>query len=315
VAIDVEARRHNLTHNTLNVTNKNQPDKDQIKTIPIMPQRRAAPATVAAVFCFALLAIFVFGRNSAHAFHQPPTTPTPTTPTTRTIIQTTRLPLPRRQSYSLLREHTLNQDSYDSTDDFVEEDGPKDQLLQEIVGDVTPVFGFGDEASISRVERLVGDLSGYVLPLESPSQWELLYTTAPDVLGFKGGPLSQLVSIQQDVSSLKTLDLRLEYKPSDAIQQLAGSFFEGVGDDRLVQTVQFGIVSRGPMNKFDIEIQGTRIEASRLESLLQQQLQPQLLQSPVPLPFVGFSIVFNDGNLRVDRSVQGDFLSVYQRIP
>jgi hypothetical protein len=73
------------------------------------------------------------------------------------------------------------------------------------------------------------------------------------------------------------------------------------------------------MNKFDIEIQGTRIEASRLESLLQQQLQPQLqppsLQSPIPLPFVGFSIVFNDGNLRVDRSVQGDFLSVYQRIP
>ena len=216
-----------------------------------------------------------------------------------------------RSGGSALGEHTLNQDSYG--DDFMEEDGPKYQLLQEIGGSggsESPRFGFGDtESSKSRVEQLINDLSGYVLPLEYPSQWKLLYNTAPDVLGFRGGPLSQLVSIRQEISD-DNLDIMLEYKPSENIQQLVGSFIDGIGDDQLVQTVRFGL-KKEPMNKFDIEIQGTNIESSRMSSL---SIPQPNLQSPFPIPFVGFSIVFNDGDLRVDRSIQGDFLSIYKRI-
>mmetsp|Transcript_18620 Transcript_18620/g.27605 ORF Transcript_18620/g.27605 Transcript_18620/m.27605 type:complete len:243 (-) Transcript_18620:270-998(-) len=202
-----------------------------------------------------------------------------------------------------LKEHSLNEDSYDDSPPE-EEDGPKVHLLKAIGGDR---FGFGDSQKTSSISKLADDLSGYVLPLEKPSEWELLYNTAPDILGIRGGPLSELISIRQEIVDSKELEITLEYKPSQNIVQLTSSFLSGIQDDRLKQTVQFAY-EIGSMNKVDLRIQGTRIEGSRFGNNLPS------LASPSPLPFVGFSIVFNDGDLRIDRTIQGDFLYIYKRI-
>ena len=152
------------------------------------------------------------------------------------------------------------------------------------------------------------DLSGYVLPLGGPpSRWELIYNTAPDFLGLRGGPLSRLVSIQQNVNDDR-LEIVFEYMPSDGVVQLTSSFLEDVGDSRLKQKVWFDYTV-GPMNKVDLQVRGTSIELP----FGGNGFAPSL-SSPAALPFVGFSVVFNDGDLRIDRTVQGDFLYIYRRI-
>ena len=218
-----------------------------------------------------------------------------------------------------LREHTLNQDSYGES--YMEEDGPKAQLLQAINYDTSNLYdddtpprfagsgllGGGDDSSSSNVQKIVDDLSGYVLPLAKPSKWKLLYTTAPDILGFQGGPLSQLVVIQNNVmEDGKQMEIDLVYKPSNTIMQLTSSFLQDIEEDRLTQTIMFDY-EVGAMNKVDLQIRGTRIDGTRLGGL-------PSLESPTSFPFVGFTVVFNDGDIRCDRTIQGDFLYIYKRI-
>lgn len=205
----------------------------------------------------------------------------------------------------LLKGHSLNEDSYEGR--ILDADGPKAELLNTIREDTDSSFGFGDSQKVSQVSKLADDLSGYVLPLDKPSDWELIYNTAPDILGLRGGPLSELVSIRQQVVDGKTLEINLVYKPSKNIVQLTSSFLSDIQDDRLTQTVQFEYAV-GSMNKVDLKLQSTRINGSRLGGNL------PTLASPNPLPFVGFSIIFNDGDLRIDRTIQGDFLYIYRRI-
>jgi len=150
----------------------------------------------------------------------------------------------------LLSEHTLNEDYYDGFDDdnFMEEDGPKAQLLREIdtagaesIETGGPRFGFGvgfggaensgEDSSSQKIAKLVDDVSGYVLPLQKPSRWRLLYNNVPDVLGCEGGPLSRLVSIRQTVVDADRLDIEPEYKSSGGIVWLFSSFLEGVEDE------------------------------------------------------------------------------------
>jgi len=244
----------------------------------------------------------------------------------------TRSFLTRSTTSTSLAEHTLNDDAITSIkdeEDFMEEDGPKSQLLNEISiigGSGSIRFGFGDSKTIkSKINNIVKDLSGYVLPLDNrkTSQWKLLYTTAPDILGFKGGPLSQLVSIQQNVvPDGNTLELELKYKPSTNIVSLIGSFLNDIQDDRLKQTVQFDYTI-GSMNTVNLQLRGTRIESSRFSSNGNSNSggddgnnnnnNNNLFSLPTPLPFVGFTIVFNDGDLRIDRTIQGDFLLIYKK--
>jgi hypothetical protein len=197
-------------------------------------------------------------------------------------------------------------------DDFLEVGGPKAQLLDAIgytsgSDDSVPRFAFtlGDSkdssSSKTSITSLADDLSGYVLPLDKPSQWTLLYTQAPDLLGFQGGPLSQLVSIRQDVKSSSQLEMVLTYKPSNNIVQ----WLSGIQDDRLEQAVMFDY-DLGSMNKVGLQWKGTRIESSRIGRI-------PAIQLPAGLPFAGFAIVFNDGDLRIDRTAQGDFLVIYKR--
>merc|ERR1712086_287972 len=116
---------------------------------------------------------------------------------------------------------------------------------------------------MGRISSLARDLSGsYVLPLEIPSEWELLYNDAPDILGFKGGPLSQLVSIKQKITNDDKLNIVLEYKPSDGIVSLTKNIFEKIQDDRLEQAVIFDY-QKEPMNKVDLKLKGTKIDGTR----------------------------------------------------
>ena len=228
----------------------------------------------------------------------------------------------RRSAVSRLNdaEHSL---SPDSDVLYMEPDGPKARLLDAIgydstattrsgsssSSDVLPRFGFAlrpDASSSSDdIGTLANDLSGYVLPLDKPSQWTLIYTDAPDLLGFQGGPLSQLISIRNDVTSSKDMEIVLTYKPSSNIVQWTSSFLSDIQDDRLEQAVLFAY-EVGSMNRVDVELKGTRVEGSHLGSLA-------AIQSPTGLPWGGFSIIFNDGDLRIDKSTQGDFLLIYMR--
>eukprot|EP00977_Amphora_coffeiformis_P011653 scaffold2804_cov181-Amphora_coffeaeformis.AAC.21 len=211
-------------------------------------------------------------------------------------------------------EHSLTPDDDEL---YLEPDGPKARLLDAIGYDITtsstdvlPRFAFAlrPDASSSNSDEIsecANDLSGYVLPLDKSSKWTLIYTDAPDLLGFQGGPMSQLVSIRNDVISSKDMEIVLTYKPSNNMVQWTSSFLSDINDDRLEQAVLFAY-QVGAMNRVDVELKGTRIEGSRLGSL-------PAIQSPAGLPWGGFSIIFNDGDLRIDKSTQGDFLFIYKR--
>jgi len=197
----------------------------------------------------------------------------------------------------------------------VEQGGPKDQLLSALK-DLT-LFGFDAlNEDRARISALANDLAGYSLPLEeaSTTEWELMYTDAPDILGFRGGPLSQLVSIRQKVTGTTAvattatpqLDIVLEYKPSDGIAALTQNFIENVENDRLQQTIMFEY-QKEPMNKINLKLKGTKIDASRFGSL-------PVLESPATLPFGSFKVLFNDGDLCIQQTVQGGFNFIYRRI-
>lgn len=215
-------------------------------------------------------------------------------------------------------EHSL---TVDDDELYLEPDGPKAQLLDAIGydstmttrgnSDVLPRFEFAlrpdstPSSSTHVINTLVNDLSGYVLPLDKSSQWTLIYTNAPDIFGLQGGPFSQLVSIRNDVTSFKDMEIVLTYKPSNNMVQWTVSFLSDINDERLEQTIIFAY-KVGAMNRVDVELKGTKIQSSRLGSL-------PTIPSPAGLPWGGFSIAFNDGDLRIDKSTQGDFLFVYKR--
>lgn len=199
-------------------------------------------------------------------------------------------------------------------------DDPKADLL-ELIGynnnnqdKASPMFGFENAKDTTKTEisKAANDLAGYVVPLERTppfDTWTLLYTDAPDLLGLKGGPLSLLVGIQQRITSPTELEICLEYQPSPNMVSLLSGAIADLSEDRLEQAVvlEYDI---GPMNKVDLKIKGTRITpAQRFASLPQPSLT-----LPGGLPFGGFTIIFNDGDLRIDRTTQGEFLFIYKRI-
>ena len=207
-------------------------------------------------------------------------------------------------------------DSDDGTPQDAKLKGLNSQLLDALDSSNSPVmFGFrafdnnnSNNDKADRITKLASELEGtYVLPLEKPSEWKLLYTNAPDLLGLQGGPLSELVSMDQTVSATEWI-FRLVYKPSSSIMGLASSLLPDMADDRLEQTVVFDY-EPSSSNQADLRLRSTQIKASRLP-----------FEAPA-LPIVGgqllpvaVKIVFNDGDLRMDRTVQGDFLFIYQRL-
>jgi len=189
------------------------------------------------------------------------------------------------------------------------------------------------------------------LRLVEGSSWKLLYGDAPDILGLRGGPLSRLVSIRQEVSSLsslsttedvvggmrrQTLEVILEYAPSESMMGLIGrlpQFIPSFGEfditqDRLEQSVfldcqqgdgdgdgdgdDAGILELRPRGT---SIRGTRFGGTgNILPAFNLQDEGDILASlPIAL---SCRIVYNDGDLRIDRSQvdQGNYLGIYRRI-
>lgn len=226
------------------------------------------------------------------------------------------------QQQRLKFQSALDSSYNNNNNDLRDDDDPKIQLLTQLQttrnssnGVCTVQFGFNDSTEAKqRIQKLVNDLSGYVLPLQSKnSQWQLLYTNAPDILGFQGGPLSQLLSIRQNVhggiGQSNQLEIILEYQPSNQMIQFANNLLsQNIQQDRLTQSLIFDY-QIGSMNKVELQLQGTQINATRLPGS-----SPPKLQIPTGLPLGGFSIIFNDDDIRIDQSFQGDFLFILQRI-
>lgn len=192
-------------------------------------------------------------------------------------------------------------------------DGPtKTDLLSAIASASTTddgvVFGSNDAG---KIPDLVKSLKNkYVLPLEKPSDWRLLYTSAPDFLGLlEGGPLSQLESLKQELSK-EAMTFTLTYKPpSDGpISNLVGSILgDDVSEDRLTQALVFAYDEK-TMNDYSLKLQSTQIDSTRFGSL-------PALTIPAGAPSVeAFKVIFNDGDLRIEKTVQGDFVVIYKRI-
>ena len=187
--------------------------------------------------------------------------------------------------------------------------GVNGQLLAALATLDQPVVFDATADAHFQITKLAASLEGtYILPLDKPSEWTLVYSTAPDLLGLAGGPLSELVGITQSLTQTEWT-YTLKYRPSSGMQSLVRNLWPDVADDRLTQTVVFDYDM--PTNgRADLKLRNTKIEATRLP--FEAPAVP-ILGGPV-LPAVGLKIVFNDGELRMDRTVQGDFLFVYRRL-
>ena len=194
-------------------------------------------------------------------------------------------------------------------------DGPtKTALLSAIASASTTggsriVFGSNDDGG--KIPDLVKTLKNkYVVPVEKPSEWQLLYTSAPNLLGLlEGGPLSQLESLEQELSK-EAMTFTLTYKPpSDGpISSLVGSILgDDISEDRLTQELVFEYEEK-TMNDYSLKLQSTQLDSTRFGSL-------PALNIPAVAPSVeAFKVIFNDGDLRIEKTVQGDFVVIYKRI-
>lgn len=169
---------------------------------------------------------------------------------------------------------------------------------------------------MDRIASLAKELEGtYILPLEKsdePSQWKLLWTNAPDLLGIRGGPINSLVSIILTMTTENECQFSLTYKFSEQIAGLVSNVMEDVADDRLEQTLVFDYdmpLSQSP-NKIQLKLKSTQITSTRFPF----EMPSVPIVGGQLLPMTAVDIVFNDGNLRMDRTVQGDFLFLYQKL-
>ena len=183
---------------------------------------------------------------------------------------------------------------------------PKDQLLMALA---TKDKLFGDKNS--KISTLAKDLAGYAMPLmPSTTPYRLLYTDAPDLLGFQGGPLSELVSISQKVTSSTDMEIILEYKPSQGIANLVSNFMPDITQERLQQIVYMEY-TKEPMNKIDVKIKGTKLQGTRFGG--NDGLPPLTSPTPIQLPFGSFKVLFHDDDLCIQQTIQGEFLFIYQK--
>ena len=185
---------------------------------------------------------------------------------------------------------------------------PKDQLLMALA---TKDKLFGDKNS--RISTLAKELAGYAMPLmPSNEPYRLLYTDAPDLLGFQGGPVSELVSISQTLTTSTEMEIILEYKPSKGITNLVSTFIPDIINERLQQIIYMEY-TKEPMNKIDIKIKGTKLQGTRFGGTNGGGLPALTSPTSIPLPFGSFKVLFHDDDLCIQQTIQGEFLFIYQK--
>lgn len=201
----------------------------------------------------------------------------------------------------------------------------KERLL-DLLSNPKLKLGFGDVTKSERDEitSLADSISiptAISSALPNDSRWELLYASAPDFLGLRGGPLSRLISIMQTIDDNGSeLSVIIEYAPSDTILELASNdFFRNIleatrnkplEEERLEQTVSFYLTQNG--GELDLRLKGTKITGDRFggENWIPSPnlVLPDVVAGKGPLG--SCRVLHNDGDLRIDRG--GDYLGIYR---
>ena len=141
--------------------------------------------------------------------------------------------------------------------------------------------------------------------------WELLYTDAPDILGLKNaGPLAELRRVGQQIDAeAGTIENVIEYAPASWLPLDAISASEDRVQQRVCLTyeVEKGTRCVCQVNTFGVNPQtffGVNLRSSP---------PLKLPEAPFKVPFGNFDVLYNDGDIRVVRTIQG-YYGVNRRI-
>lgn len=191
-----------------------------------------------------------------------------------------------------------------------------DAAREELIESLRPLkAGFRSTAeerreANSRVEAFVkrfGDLPGAQAG-RLEGQWRLLYTDAPDILGLRGGPLSELDFIGQDIDETSgTCDNVIRYRPSDQMQSLFQGLGQDISEDRLEQRVLLSFEKKAGSNRVEQKIKGTKIvPLSLLGGRVTDAWAPPLGGTGfLSLPFGSYNLLYNDDKMRIVRTNTG----------
>jgi hypothetical protein len=189
------------------------------------------------------------------------------------------------------------------------------QLLFDELAPLKKIGGF--DATAAQRERLtqclrklqrVNPTSRSACDLDG--DWELLYSDAPDIVGLQNaGPLLRLNRIGQSIDATAgTIDNVIEYGPA--------AWVPGAGEDdtfqqRVLLTYEVDAESG---RKCSLKIAGVAFKPGQLAGINLASAPPLTVKGLLTLPFGDFECVYNDGSLRVVRTLQG-YWSVNRRMP
>ena len=208
-------------------------------------------------------------------------------------------------------------DSYDDTEDIASaaSEPPEKSTLFSLLDGIDRGFA----ASSSQRKAVTSALEALKAVNPRPTDgaiglsgdWELLYTDAPDILGLKNaGPLAELRRVGQQIDAeAGTIENVIEYAPASWLPLDAIS----AQDDRVQQRVCLTYeVEKGTrcvcqVNTFGVNPQtffGVNLRSSP---------PLKLPEAPFKVPFGNFDVLYNDGDIRVVRTIQG-YYGVNRRI-
>jgi len=161
------------------------------------------------------------------------------------------------------------------------------------------------EAQKAEVLRLIRELVASSPPppdrADVDGDWELLWTDAPDILGLRGGPVANLRRIGQQIdTSAGTIENVIEYEPARWNPLVAPL---GAQDDRVQQRVLLTFVSSG--QRYELRLAGTAFRFETLLGVKLGALRRLEFKGPFDVPFGSFDLLYNDGSLRIVRTLQG----------
>ena len=158
-------------------------------------------------------------------------------------------------------------------------------------------------AKAAPAQQVVPDIGG---------DWELVYTDAPDILGLdaQAGPFVRCSRIGQRISEGEgTIENVIEYAPASWLPLDAISASEDRVQQRVCLTyeVEKGTRCVCQVNTFGVNPQtffGVNLRSSP---------PLKLPEAPFKVPFGNFDVLYNDGDIRVVRTIQG-YYGVNRRI-
>ena len=130
--------------------------------------------------------------------------------------------------------------------------------------------------------------------------WLLLYTDAPDITGLaNSGPLLSLNRIGQSIDAAAG-------KIANVIEYTGRQWLPGRQEgDSLQQRVLLDYAIEADGRSVILNLKGLEVAPRQIAGVSLAAAPPLSLQGPLSLPFGNFECMYNDGDLRVVRTVQG----------